>query len=168
MLGNGRESGYGVGCWRKLWAGSRIPNPQSPIPAPPGAPAMNQPRQGNRNGPVAAFFTFVWDAMNFVRRLAFNILFFGLLLILLIAMASAGRVKPLLDETTLVIEPEGMLVEQYSIEPGMRALSAITGTGVHEVQLRDLLRDTAEARTADRNQPVLRPGAGRGFYGPAI
>src|SRR3546814_2556980 len=79
---------------------------------------MNQPRQGNRNGPVAAFFIFVWDAMNFVRRLAFNILFFGLLLILLIAMASAGRVKPMLDETTLVIAPEGMLVEQYSIDPG--------------------------------------------------
>src|SRR3546814_10680906 len=74
--------------------------------------------------------------MNFVRRLAFNILFFGLLLILLIAMASAGRVKPMLDETTLVIAPEGMLVEQYSIDPGMRALSALSGTGVHEVQLR--------------------------------
>src|SRR3546814_15518936 len=89
---------------------------------------MNQPRQGNRNGPVAAFFTFVWDAMNFVRRLAFNILFFGLLLILLIAMASAGRVKPLLDEPTLVIAPDGMLVEQYSIDPGMRALPIRTAS----------------------------------------
>src|SRR3546814_15443134 len=93
---------------------------------------MTQPRQGNRNGPVAAFFTFVWDAMNFVRRLAFNILFFGLLLILLIAMASAGRVTPLLDETTLVIAPEGMLVEQYSIALGMRALSPVLGNGVQD------------------------------------
>src|SRR3546814_12705937 len=89
--------------------------------------------------------------MNFVRRLAFNILFFGLPLILLIAMASAGRVKPLLDETTLVIAPEGMLVEQYSIDPGMRATSALSGTGVHEVQLRDLLPAPDEARPAHRS-----------------
>src|SRR3546814_440495 len=128
---------------------------------------MNQPRQGNRNGPVAAFFIFVWDAMNFVRRLAFNILFFGLLLILLIAMASAGRVKPLLDETTLVIAPEGMLVEQYSIDPGMRALSALSGTGVHEVQLRDLLRALDEARTDDRIERVLLRVDGMGFSGYA-
>src|SRR3546814_6182437 len=111
---------------------------------------MNQPRQGNRNGPVAAFFTFVWDAMNFVRRLAFNILFFGLLLSLLIAMASAGRVKPLQAETTLVIAPKSMLVEQYSIEPGLRELSAPNGTGGNEVQLGARLRALAEARTADR------------------
>ena len=55
---------------------------------------MNQPPQGNRHGPVAAFFVFIWDAMNFVRRLTFNLLFFGLLLVLLIAMAAAGRIKP--------------------------------------------------------------------------
>lgn len=128
---------------------------------------MNQPRPGNRNGPVAAFFIFVWDAMNFVRRLAFNILFFGLLLILLIAMASAGRVKPMLDETTLVIAPEGMLVEQYSIDPGMRALSALSGTGVHEVQLRDLLRALDAARTDDRIERVLLRVDGLGFSGYA-
>src|SRR3546814_14488415 len=63
-----------------------------------GVHAMNQPRPGNRNGPVAAFFIFVWDAMNFVRRLAFNILFFGLRLIRLIALALAGRVSRLRDE----------------------------------------------------------------------
>lgn len=116
---------------------------------------MNQPRQGNRNGPVAAFFVFVWDAMNFVRRLAFNILFFGLLLVLLVVMVAAGRVTPLRDQTTLVIAPEGALVEQYSIDPGMRALSALGGNGVHEVQLRDLLRALDEARTDDRIERVL-------------
>src|SRR3546814_14830335 len=127
---------------------------------------MNQPRQGNRNGPVAAFFTFVWDAMNFVRRLAFNILFFGLLLILLIAMASAGRVTPMLDETTLVIAPERMLVEQYSIDPGLRALSALRCPGVHAVQLRDLLRALDEARTADRIARLLLRVHAMGFSRP--
>jgi protease-4 len=116
---------------------------------------MNQPPQGNRNGPVAAFFVFIWDAMNFVRRLAFNILFFGLLLVLLIAMAAAGRIKPLQDKTTLVIAPEGALVEQYSIDPGMRAFNAISGNGVREVQLRDLLRAIDAARTDKRIERVL-------------
>src|SRR3546814_15043357 len=82
-------------------------------------------------------------------------------------MASAGRVKPMLDETTLVIAPEGMLVEQYSIDPGMRALSALSGTGVHEVQLRDLLRALDEARTDDRIERVLLRVDGMGFSGYA-
>src|SRR5690606_9928683 len=129
---------------------SRIPNPGSS-----GVPAMNQPPQGNRHGPVAAFFVFVWDAMNFVRRLVFNLLFFGLLVIVLLAMAAAGRVAPLQKQTTLVIAPEGALVEQYSIDPAMRTLNALGGNGVHEVQLRDLLRALDEARTDDRIERVL-------------
>ncbi len=116
---------------------------------------MNQPRPGHRNGPVAAFFIFVWDAMNFVRRLAFNFLFFGLLVVLLVVLAAASRVKPLQDQTTLVIAPEGALVEQYSIDPGMRALNAFSGNSAREVQLRDLLRAIDAARTDDRIERVL-------------
>ena len=116
---------------------------------------MNQPPQGHRHGPVAAFLIFIWDAMNFVRRLTFNLLFFGLLLVLLIAMAAAGRIKPLQDRTTLVIAPEGALVEQYSIDPGMRAFNAISGNGVREVQLRDLLRAIDAARTDKHIERVL-------------
>jgi len=128
---------------------------------------MNQPRQGHRNGPVAAFFIFVWDAMNFVRRLAFNLLFFGLLLVLLVAMAAAGRVTPLQDGTTLVIAPEGALVEQYSIDPAMRTLNALGGNGVHEVQLRDLLRALDKARTDDHIERVLLRVDRMGFSGYA-
>ncbi|MDN5782941.1 MAG: signal peptide peptidase SppA, partial [Luteimonas sp.] len=117
---------------------------------------MNQPAsQGDRRGPVANFFVFIWDAMNFVRRLTFNLLFFGLLLVLLIAMAAAGRIKPLQDQTTLVIAPEGALVEQYSIDPGMRAFNAISGNGAREVQLRDLLRAIDAARTDKHIERVL-------------
>src|SRR3546814_15994614 len=60
-----------------------------------------------------------------------------------------------------------MLVEQYSIDPGMRALSALSGTGVHEVQLRDLLRALDEARTDDRIERVLLRVDGMGFSGYA-
>src|SRR3546814_14044891 len=82
-------------------------------------------------------------------------------------MAPAGRVKPLLDETTLVIAPEGMLVEQYSIDPGMRAPSAPSRTGVHEVRLRDLLRALDVARTDDRIDRVMLRVAALGFSGSA-
>lgn len=117
---------------------------------------MNQPaRQGDRRGPVVNFFVFLWDAMNFTRRLFFNLLFFGLLLILLAVLLAGGRAKPLLEHSALVIAPEGALVEQYSIDPGMRALNTLSGEPVGEVQLRDLLRALDAARTDERIERVL-------------
>ena len=71
-------------------------------------------------GPIAEFFVGLWNVMNFTRRLIVNILFFGLLLffvILVLAIAGAGGTKPLLEDTALVIEPTGPLVEQYTADP---------------------------------------------------
>lgn len=100
--------------------------------------AVNQPRQ---RGPIARFFGGLWDAMNFTRRLVFNLLFFGLLLLILAVIAGGGRTRPLLDRTTLVIAPEGRVVEQYSCDALSRSLSQVTGSeDCDEVQLRDLLR----------------------------
>ena len=70
---------------------------------------MNQTPQ---RGPIARFFIGLWDAMNFTRRLILNLLF--LVLLFLIAVGAAGRVAPLQSDTTLVLAPEGRLVEQYS------------------------------------------------------
>ena len=55
--------------------------------------------------------------MNFTRRLFFNVLFFGLLLIVLAGDRAAAAAAPLLDRTTLVIAPEGKLVEQFTSDP---------------------------------------------------
>jgi protease-4 len=65
---------------------------------------MNEPR---RRGPIARFFTGLWDAMNFTRRLVFNLLFFGLLFLLLAALGARDGARPLLARTTLVIAPQG-------------------------------------------------------------
>ncbi|MBA2238963.1 MAG: signal peptide peptidase SppA, partial [Lysobacter sp.] len=110
-----------------------------------------------RRGPVARFFIGLWDAMNFTRRLVLNILFF-LLLILFIALLGAGeRIRPLLGDTTLVIAPEGSLVEQYSQDPVSRAIERAMGGEGGEVQLRDLLRALEHAGDDDRiNRVVLR------------
>ena len=106
-------------------------------------------------GPIAAFFVGLWNVMNFTRRLILNFLFFGLLfLFLIIFVAAVGRgngVQPLLERTTLVIAPEGRLVEQYSADPATRALAKAFGDkNAEEVQLRDLVR-AIDAAKDDKN-----------------
>ena len=114
---------------------------------------MNEPR---RRGPIARVFKGIWDAMNFTRRLVFNLLFFGFLFLLLAALAAGGGAKPLLERTTLVLAPEGALVEQFSCDPISRGLAQATGSeDCKEVQLRDLLRALDAARTDKRIERVL-------------
>ncbi|WP_421569776.1 signal peptide peptidase SppA [Stenotrophomonas sp. PD6] len=119
---------------------------------------MNQPARRN---PVASFFIGLWDVMNFTRRLILNLLFFGFLFLVLvlfvIAMgkgASSG--KALEDRTTLVIAPEGRLVEQFSADPVSRALAkAIGDNSAEEVQLRDLVRALEAAREDKKIERVV-------------
>jgi len=108
-----------------------------------------------RRGPVARFFVGLWDAMNFTRRLLFNLIFFGLLILFLAVMSAGDRTKPLLDRSTLVIAPEGALVEQFSSDPASRALNKALGGKGGEVQLRDLLRALEAARTDKRIERVV-------------
>lgn len=119
---------------------------------------MNQPVRRN---PVASFFIGLWDVMNFTRRLILNLLFFGLLLLILVLFvfamgkgASSGRT--LQDRTTLVIAPDGRLVEQFSADPVSRALAkAIGDNSAEEVQLRDLVRALDAAREDKKIERVV-------------
>ena len=116
---------------------------------------MNPPPLPPRPNPVARFFVGLWDVMNFTRRLILNVLFFGLLLLVLIVfLAAVGKgsgVAPVHERTTLVIAPEGRLVEQYTTDPLTRAVARALGdTSAEEVQLRDLLR-AIEAARGDKN-----------------
>ncbi len=106
-------------------------------------------------GPIARFFIGLWDAMNFTRRLIFNLLFFGLLFLLLAILSTGDRAEPLRDRTTLVIAPEGELVEQYSVDPATRALARALGDDSGEVQLRDLLRALEKAGSDERIERVV-------------
>lgn len=125
---------------------------QTVPPLPPPLPRRN---------PVAAFFIGLWDVMNFTRRLILNLLFFGLLFLLLaglvaVAGMSAGGSKTLQDRTTLVLAPEGRLVEQFSADPVSRALSKAMGdTGSTEVQLRDFIRVIEAARDDKKVERVV-------------
>lgn len=128
---------------------------------------MNEPR---RRGPIASILFGIWDAMNFTRRLILNIAFFGLLLLFLAALGagSTQSVLPVESGSTLVIAPEGTLVEQYSIDPTSRALAEALGDDrVNEVQLRDLLQVINAAKTDKRIERVLLRVDGMSFSGYA-
>jgi protease-4 len=118
---------------------------------------MNQPVRRN---PIAVFFVGLWGVMNFTRRLIVNLLFFGLLFLILLvfvaAMARGSGVKPLQDRTTLVIAPEGKLVEQFSADPVSRALAKAVGDkGANEIQQRDLIRAIEAAKDDKKIERVL-------------
>lgn len=106
-------------------------------------------------GPLARLIVGAWDAMNFTRRLFFNLVFFGLLLFFALAVMFGGRPEPLLERTTLVIAPEANLVEQYSSDPASRALGKAFGDRNEEVQLRDLLRALDAAKDDKRIERVV-------------
>jgi protease-4 len=112
-----------------------------------------------RRGPIAEFFLGLWNVMNFTRKLILNLFFFGLLFIVLVfilAAIGASSGKPILDDTALVIEPEGALVEQYSSDPATRALEQALGDRDHEeIQLRDLLRVLDAAKDDKRIDRVV-------------
>ncbi|MGY0557711.1 signal peptide peptidase SppA [Lysobacter sp. A421] len=110
--------------------------------------------QVSRRGPIARFFVGLWDAMNFTRRLIFNLVFFALLFLILAAISAGDRTEPLLERTTLVIAPEGTLVEQYSVDPATRAFTKALGAKGGEVQLRDVVRALDEARDDKRIERV--------------
>ncbi len=116
-------------------------------------PVTHAPRS---RGPIARFFKGLWDAMNFTRRLIFNLLFFGLLLVVLVALSAKDGVRPMAERTTLVIAPEGKLVDQYSSDPVSRAFAKAMGQqSTGEVQLRDLLRAIDAAKTDKHIERVL-------------
>ena len=84
------------------------------------------------------FLRGIWNTLNFTRRLILN----GILVIVLIAvLAALFRSAPIVrEQTALVLDPQGTIVEQYSTDPGERMLASLSGDTTREVQLRDLLR----------------------------
>jgi protease-4 len=92
-------------------------------------------------GPILRFFIGLWNAVNFTRRLVFNLVFLAVLFFIAGLLLADGSKREIAARTTLVIAPEGKLVEQFSADPISRALARASGDdGAGEVRLRDLLR----------------------------
>ena len=54
---------------------------------------MSSPPPLPRRNPIASFFVGLWDVMNFTRRLILNLLFFGLLLLMLVVFLLEGDIR---------------------------------------------------------------------------
>ncbi|MGH8171803.1 MAG: S49 family peptidase, partial [Rhodanobacteraceae bacterium] len=79
-----------------------------------------------------------WTALDFTRRLVFNLIFLFVVILIFAAMFAA---RPTLQpRTALVLDPKGAIVEQYSIDPMQRMLGNLAGERPRETQMRDLLR----------------------------
>ena len=112
---------------------------------------MNEVR---RRGPIARVLIALWDTLNFTRRLAFNLLFLLIVIIVIVAIANVEQAGPLPGDNTLVIAPEGRLVEQFTSDPVSRAVARAFGEEQLEVQLRDVLRALEHAKDDDRIERV--------------
>jgi protease IV len=100
-------------------------------------------------GPIRSFFRFIWQAINFTNHLVFNIIML-FVLILIIAAISAGMSSksftPLNNNTALVLDLEGQLVEQRTVDSISTAIAEAQGGG-REIQLRDVLAVIEAAKT---------------------
>ena len=98
----------------------------------------------------------VWRAMDYSRRLAMNLVFLFIVVLIIGALLSS---KPVLhDHTALVIAPGAQIVEQYSVDAGSMAIAHAFGEHSKEVQLRDLLRALEAVKTDPRiERVVIRP-----------
>lgn len=103
-----------------------------------------------RPGPVRRFFGGIWSVLSFFSLLVLNLLVLLMLAAIVGVIVGSRSTPSLLDDTALVLAPEGAVVEQFSADPASRALARLTGSQVQEVQLRDLLRAIDAARTDDR------------------
>lgn len=114
---------------------------------------MNQPNASPGPGLLLRIVRSLWRTLDFSRRLAVNLLF--LLLVVLVFGYLFGAKPILKSRTVLVIAPQARIVEQYSTDPGSMALQRAFGQQSKEVQLRDLLRALDAAKTDRRIERVL-------------
>ena len=112
---------------------------------------MNEVR---RRGPIARVFLALWDTLNFTRRLVFNLLFLLIVILVIAAIVNTDRAGPLPGDNTLVLAPEGRLVEQFTSDPVSRAVARAFGDEQLEVQLRDILRALEHAKDDERIERV--------------
>lgn len=98
-----------------------------------------------RSLPVRMWFGF-WRTLDLTRKIILNLIFFGLLYLLFLALMPQGPQRVDAD-TTLILRPYGNVVEQYSGSPVDRLIQEATDQAPIETRLRDLV--TAIDRAAE-------------------
>jgi len=96
-----------------------------------------------------------WRGLTAFRMAVFNILFLLVLALIVGLIFSGGDRLVIKDETTLVLSPKGMIVEEYSGTPLERMINEALGQDIPETRLRDLLATLEQAAEDDRITQVL-------------
>lgn len=101
---------------------------------------MTPPPPLRRRPGFWGFLCSVGRGINVVRLLIINVVFFGLLLVVVLLIGAGSDADRMVrSDSVLVLKPQGALVEQYSIDPLQRALAGLSGDEPKQVQLRDLV-----------------------------
>ncbi len=96
-----------------------------------------------------------WRGLTAFRMAVFNILFLLVLALIVGLVFSGGDRLVIKNETTLVLSPKGMVVEEYSGTALERMINEALGQQVPETRLRDLLATLEQAADEDRITQVL-------------
>ena len=93
----------------------------------------------DRPGFFRRFFRGLWGFLNFTRQLIFNVLFFAIVAILLVAWFTGDGPTAVGPDTALVLNLQGEIVEEYTIGPREAAVAEALGEQRFETRVRDVL-----------------------------
>ncbi len=96
-----------------------------------------------------------WRGVTALRMGVFNVLFLLVLALFIGAMLRGSETLIIEPETTLILNPRGVVVEEYSGTPVERALNEALGEEPLETRLRDLVAALEQAARDDRITQVL-------------
>ena len=103
--------------------------------------------------PIGRLFGKLWWFLDGTRRVVFTLLFW--LIVIGLIWASTRGAKPLQDKTTLVLDIQGEVVEQFSGSPRDQAIAQIKGENRAQTRLRDIVRALDAAAKDDKIAQVL-------------
>lgn len=86
------------------------------------------------------FFRGLWRFINGTRLVVLNLVFFLFFFLILAAVFAPKDTLTLDAQTTLVLKPQGVIVDEYTTTPMDRALQEALDQGVLETRLRDLVK----------------------------
>lgn len=96
-----------------------------------------------------------WRGLTAFRMAVFNILFLIVLALIIKFMVGPGDRILIENDTTLVIEPVGVIVEQLTGDPLERLINEALGQSLPETRLRDVVKALERARDDDNITQVL-------------
>jgi len=107
-----------------------------------------------RTNPLLKIFKGAWGALNATRKVAVNLLFLVIVLIILGSAFSSDGPK-IAKTTALVINPKGQLVEQLTAQSFDNILDAASGDQAPETLLKDVIDAIDTAKDDDRVQVLV-------------